>query len=224
MDTYQATLGQLIMATEEATDFAQVLEDFAYQGFDPVKMAEVLQKQATTMGRPFHQDIRLLITLAVSRGTNIDKVMVKMSEVGKTKVEAMKIAYGIVASSKGMGQDGISLSRIVATFPQIAAYIIAMNPGSNHRLGQLNTNLPEYLSFPGANALIPLSGADAGFHIEYKKFADAFSELVGSTQTEKERDNFIAITKKSLITGDENNRKKLLKELAKKHASAKKKP
>jgi hypothetical protein len=122
----------------------------------------------------------------------------------------MRTAYAIQSSSKGMGQEGISLSRIVATFPQVAAYVIAKNPGCNTRLGSLNPNLPEYLSFPGANALIPQSGKHVGFHTEYKIFADAFSELVGSKQTEKERDNFIEITKKSPITGNDTARTKLI--------------
>jgi hypothetical protein len=193
-------------------DFAEIIQEFAYQGFDPLSMSIELRKRANAANpkRSLEKDVRLMVTLAVTRGTNVDKVVKKMSETGAQKVRSLQAAYGLVSSSKGAGPQTVSLNRVVATYPQIAALIIAKNPGSNARLAALNPDLPEYLAFPGANALIPKSGESSPFQTEYNTFAERFSELVQSKQTEQERNNFISITRDSPITGSDDQRREFL--------------
>ena len=213
METYQKTLESLLTSVLEEQGFEQIITDFAYQGFDPVKMSGVLTEMARANKSNLSKDMRLAITLAVTRGTNIEKIQKKMSEAGKRKVTNLQRIYSIQASSKGTGSDIVSLSRIVATYPQGAAAVIARNPGCNSRLHQLNMNLPEFLAFPGANALIPRSGPSSSYHKEYEAFAEAFSKLVNSKQEESERKNFIEITKNSPITGDDKMRQIFITQL-----------
>jgi hypothetical protein len=216
MEEYQKTFQELFKAVQESTDFAAVIQEFAYQGFDPLVMAKELKERADAASpkRNLQKDVRLMITLAVTRGTNVDKVVKKMSESGAQKVKALSTAYGLVSSSKSAGPKTISLSRVVATFPQVAAQIIAKNPGSNARLASLNPDLPEYLCFPGANALIPKTGEMSPYQTAYNEFAEQFSQLVNSSQKESERQNFIAITRDSPITGQDDQRRDFLNLLA----------
>jgi hypothetical protein len=213
MENYQKTLSDIVEATASSSEFETLIKEFQYQGFDPIEMAKVLSDLAKANKRNLKADVVAMLTLAVTRGTNIDKVVKKMGQVGITKVQSLKSAYSISSSSKGQGPSTVSLSRVVATFPQGAAILIIRNPDSNKRLAALNTALPAYLCFPGANALIPKTGEYAGWHAEYEKFAEEFSKLVGSKQTEKERANFIDITKKSPITGEDPKRGEYLKYL-----------
>lgn len=209
MEDYQKIVQGLAKIVTESTDFSEIIQEFAYQGFDPLAMSIEIRKRADAANpkRNFNKDVRSMVTLAVTRGTNVDKVVKKMSEPGALKVRTLQTAYGLVSSSKGAGPTTVSLSRVVATYPSIAALIIAKNPGCNSRLSALNPDLPEYLCFPGANALIPKSGALSPYQTEYNTFAEKFSELVQSKQTEQERENFIKITRDSPITGLDDQRR-----------------
>jgi hypothetical protein len=206
----------LLQHVEKSENLEAIVADFQYQGFDPLKMHQIIKQIAELEKKKgtLQSDVTAMVSLSVSRGTNVEKVAKKMGEVGKTKVDMLIARYGLIKSSKGAGPDSISLSRVVATYPQVAAMIIAKTPSSNSRLAALEPSLPPYLAFPGANALIPRTGEKASFHAAYESFAEAFSKLVGSTQTEGERENFIKITRDSPITGADAQRAQLLNVLA----------
>jgi len=214
MAQYKTILETLKKAVEKDSDQSKAFEELQYEGFDPMAMATLLESKAKAAKLNLAKEMTYLICLVILRGTNLSKAVKKMPASGKERVQKLQIAFTIADSAKNQGKDTVSLSRIVATFPQIAAMIISKNPGCNSRLQSLNEDLPEYLCFPGANALIPVEGELSEMHEEYIKFAEGFSKLVESKQTDTERMKFLTITANSRVTGADADRRNFLSMLS----------
>jgi hypothetical protein len=207
---YEKTLAALTDALQKETpeSMMEMMENLEYDGFDPESFAALIKKIGLAAKRDWAKDVITMVSLAVLRGTNVTKIKKKVSEKGKKQIDALVAAYKIMSSSKGSQKDVVSLGRVVATFPLVAAMLIAKNPRLNTRLANLNQDLQPFLAFPGANALIPKS--ETRMHQEYEKFAQEFSKLVISKQDAKTQALFVEITKNSPITGDDEQREENL--------------
>jgi len=205
---YERITNELLAEISSSTQ-SDLVNQFIYLGFDPKIIAEEMSKIAAQNQRVLSKDVMTLVTAAVVRGVNSKKMTNKMSEEGVKVLTELFSVYAVQRTSQGQGRKVISLGRIMATFPQAAALVIAKNPGCNMRLSMLS-ELPEYLAFPGSNALIPRSDP---MQQEYVKFAKAFSKLVRSQQSEDDQNKFIEITKHSPVIGPDDMRAAVLRQI-----------
>lgn len=94
---------------------------FAYQGFDPVHIVRKLQEKG---GANFTRDVKSMIVLALTRGTKVTKIIGKVSDASKTRLEELKDRYSLVDQAKT--RDDITTARVAASLPSWTIRVAAM--------------------------------------------------------------------------------------------------
>jgi len=196
------------MEIDSVTDVSAAFERFKHTGFDAIA---VMKKLRSKSGNPaaLKSDMIEILTLVKLRGTKVlatsgsakEKWNQKTSEAGKSKLSELAAKYGIAARAEG---DKVTLSQIVATFPNLTAQVLAAHDfGNQVGLGELKP----YYAFPHAPAIIPSSDTD---QIEaWKRWAHDFDRLINSKKPNhvSRVDEFFPIIHGSPIFSDDSRMK-----------------
>lgn len=171
---YQEYLLKLKEALEEI-NLTDHFSEFEYQGFDPLKLAAILNKDPWDSAM-----IVKCISLYTFRGTNITGMESKSKDALKSFVKVITSAkYGVKAkatstTSSASSPTTITLGRIASTFPEITATIYAM--GGGKVLGTIPSGFPKYLCWPGGVALIPTT--DETTYAKWLEWAISFDKVI----------------------------------------------
>jgi len=154
-------LAGLEMFEADIKGLSKYINNFSYEGFDPLViykcLAECAEKNARSSDE-FTSDMAKLIILILVRGIKWSKSSEKMSDEGKKEVQRLKSMYSIIESSRP-GKTDVIPGRIPAVFPALTANLL-----NSHRfmipLAVKSDDLPVYLHFPQAPSIIPSSDSD----------------------------------------------------------------
>ncbi|AEL29675.1 nucleocapsid [Sand fever Naples-like virus] len=101
----------------EAADSGTItawVNEFAYQGFDPKRIVQLVKERGTAKGRDWKKDVKMMIVLNLVRGNKPETMMKKMSEKGAGIVAQLISVYQLKEGNPG--RDTITLSRVSAAF------------------------------------------------------------------------------------------------------------
>ncbi|QNJ99610.1 nucleocapsid [Kiborgoch virus] len=90
------------------------VNEFAYQGFDPKRIVQLVKERGTAKGRDWKKDVKMMIVLNLIRGNKPETMMKKMSEKGASIVAQLVSVYQLKEGNPG--RDTITLSRVSAAF------------------------------------------------------------------------------------------------------------
>nr|4CSG_G Chain G, NUCLEOPROTEIN [Toscana virus] len=90
------------------------VNEFAYQGFDPKRIIQLVKERGTAKGRDWKKDVKMMIVLNLVRGNKPEAMMKKMSEKGASIVANLISVYQLKEGNPG--RDTITLSRVSAAF------------------------------------------------------------------------------------------------------------
>lgn len=113
------------MALNNPDILASILEESAYQGFDPCIIA-TLVAEIEPDNRCRYIDVITMITIFLSRGSAIVNKTEKMPVVGSAKVKHLKAKYGLLAKvdQKKPSNKDITLARIAGAYPEATIGIL----------------------------------------------------------------------------------------------------
>jgi hypothetical protein len=127
----------------------------------------------------FQEAIREVIAIYMKRGSKINKAKGKSTVPAREKMQKHIDVWGITDKQPGDAYT-VTLARIAGCFPRLCAKILASKlvaPIGNTRA----PDLPVYLSFPGAPALM----TDRSLKEQWFTWSRKFSELIGAVPDEK---------------------------------------
>lgn len=112
MDDSSAVDLVLELAKEEwsATEVDDLVDMYAYQGFDPVVIQQEIVKKAKAGKRDWKKDVRNMIILNVTRGNKLDKMYNKMTDKARTALQDLRKCYDLKDSKPGA--KDITLARV----------------------------------------------------------------------------------------------------------------
>jgi hypothetical protein len=145
-------------------DLQDFKENMSYSGFDKERIAKMAASRLGAMRTS------KLVFLAAMRGTNLRKIVdrsVSLDGDVKECYEKKKIL------SNGTGPDDLTMGRLIAVFPEIAAYYMIK---CNVPKKLSSEPCPAALQFPGAAAL-PMS---QDIRVKHISFSFSFSKLISS--------------------------------------------
>ncbi|BCT55142.1 nucleocapsid protein [Toyo virus] len=87
-----------------------LVELYAFQGFDPVTIHREILRCAKDAGRNWKEDVRSMIILNVTRGNKVSKMSARMTEKGKAELAKLIAAYKLKDSKPGA--KDITLARV----------------------------------------------------------------------------------------------------------------
>lgn len=169
-----------LSANDTYDDLEDLNKIYAYQGFDPAKIA-VLMKERESDTETLYSDLRELLGALLIRGSNTENMMRRMERKGATKLKALIAKYRI---KKNAGQNTavITLPRLCATFPMIAARLKKRGIGRDLAPGG---DLPNPLRFMGAAVL---TKGDDNLFRQYLEWAKRVDFIINrGQQTDVER-------------------------------------
>lgn len=113
------------MAINNPEILSAILEETAYQGFDPCIIATIIS-EIEPNNRCRFIDIITMITIFLSRGTAIVNKTEKMPVLGSAKVKHLKTKYGLLpkVDSKKPSNKDITLARVAGAFPEATISIL----------------------------------------------------------------------------------------------------
>jgi hypothetical protein len=139
---------------------AQEFEQFQYQGFDPLQIANALHKvkvAKSVSDDDFRKDVYTMVAIGIIKGSVNDRNIKKISETGQTELSALITKYGIrMGGGKGQQASVITFPRVMATFPDIAVRLVAVIGAKEFRGGPFRSSrLPEFMKIQVFPAIIP---------------------------------------------------------------------
>nr|WFD55793.1 MAG: nucleocapsid protein [Qingdao tick uukuvirus]WFD55797.1 MAG: nucleocapsid protein [Qingdao tick uukuvirus] len=155
-----------------------LVELYAFQGFDPVAIHLEILRCAKDAGRQWKEDVRSMIVLNVTRGNKVSKMGSRMTEKGKAELNKLIAAYKLKDTKPGA--KDITLARVAnvhgPTTCKILQYVADRLPVTlefMERLvpgypvcmmhpsfaGLINPSLPEYKAIVSAHSLYLLEFA-----------------------------------------------------------------
>ena len=169
---------------EIVKNFDQIAASFAYQGFEPVKMARLLISRSLSEKRTgevaelwsakdgFGKDMAILIGIYLSRGTNLAKIYKTCIKSVCDFIDIMMVVYSIHMRKAGekverrsLDNDTVTLPRIAACFPIITVKMFNEGIGkticADYGLGDVD----RCLLSPMMIAILPLEKSDTAHHI-----------------------------------------------------------
>jgi hypothetical protein len=152
---------QKILDSEEI-DLSEFSEDMAFSGFDKAKFGRLAAKRLGA-----YRTVKLCL-LGGMRGTNLKKIMDKSVKVDSDVVDCYKTKKIL---SKGTGSDDLTMGRLLAVFPEIAAHYMSQ---TKIQKKIVDCDCPASLQFPAAAGL-PMS---PNVRIQHLEFAIRFSQLI----------------------------------------------
>lgn len=133
-----------------------MVDDFAFQGFNPrTFIRDVLLPLVKGDKDQLLAYLQAVAVWVETRGTKVqrNKVISKTNDKGKDIIRRIETLFGI---TDRIPTDNVTvtLGRMEACVPHLAAHVRAQFPRDVRNLGELN-GLELYLAFPGGAALIP---------------------------------------------------------------------
>ncbi|CAM1302641.1 Uncharacterised protein r2_g1263 [Pycnogonum litorale] len=187
--------------TTERDKWVSYTNEFAYFGFDPLKVYHTLCLKARTTEAVI-EDSTALLSLIIMRGTKSTKMRVKMSESGLEKLNILIQKYSIVDFSTS--PEAITLGRISIIFAPVIAHLLQGGLGKAiFNPSKFGKNFPRGLAFPGALSIVPSSKEWRMTIAIIKQWVFAFTKLVGSKATLEQIENFFAIQQSSTFFNQE---------------------
>lgn len=162
LDTDYGNFLKILSSTEP--DLQDFMDGMSFAGFNKAKMAKLA---AARLGA--RRTIKLVF-LAAYRGTNLTKIIARSVKVDD---DVKKAHEDRLILSNGKGPEDLTMGRLLACFPQFAAYYMMRLNCPKKIVGN---DCPACLQFPAA-ASLPMSVVVRTQHIEFCK---DFSDLIGS--------------------------------------------
>jgi len=139
---------------------AEEFDQFQYQGFDPYKIVDSLNKvkeNKTISDENFKKDIFTMVAVGMIKGSVNSHNIEKMSDAGKTDLKDLITKYSIkMGGGRGQSAGIITFPRVMATFPDIAIRLVKVIGAKEFRGGpMLSTRLPDYMEVQVFPAIIP---------------------------------------------------------------------
>jgi hypothetical protein len=148
------------LLVEDISKFVVTPDDFAYQGFDPIKTLIQLyncKKENNRSDDEFKSDMSTMICFGLMRGTLSAKSMSKMAPEGVTRIQTIQAQYKIVGNvTTGSPSTIVTIPRVINALPLLASKINEIRPIARSFNGELNSKLlPNCMQHTGFAALIP---------------------------------------------------------------------
>lgn len=134
-------------------------ELFRYQGLDLVVVYNTLKSKEKDP-LVFQRDMNTFAKWLSMRGTNIkstNRSFNKSTDEGKKRITDLATKYGIKTDTAPTKAEDVSMGRVAAVIAYQIAQVNAKahGQGGARVIGTLPDDLPSYLAFPAAGALIP---------------------------------------------------------------------
>ncbi|AMA19823.1 nucleoprotein [Arrabida virus] len=113
-DNYRTIALAFLDESADSTTINAWVNEFAYQGFDPKRIVQLVKERGTAKGRDWKKDVKMMIVLNLVRGNKPESMMKKMSEKGAAIVTQLISTYQLKEGNPG--RDTITLSRVSAAF------------------------------------------------------------------------------------------------------------
>lgn len=166
----------------DGLSFQEFLNAIAFLGFKPEVLSSIMQQKAHAAGRNFETDIITLVGTLAARGSNLTKMIMKMSSTGKALVQLMKQTYGLSVRAKTSSDNVvITLPRIAATYPWCGIKIFKEFPNIQTPISPLSmgiANYPKMLMAPDISSLIPSAPAADSLFKAIALYQIMFTKLV----------------------------------------------
>lgn len=127
----------ILIQMVEADDFTAILRnslaEFEYQGLDVLSIVREIFSRGNRTGKSrieIQRDVTTMIILFLCRGNNVDKMLLKTNDAGRTRISALQQVYGLANNVGRGGNSVITLSRVAAVFPA-ATLKVLNNAGAN---------------------------------------------------------------------------------------------
>lgn len=120
------------------------LSVFEYQGLNVLGIVKKVYHRGTAAGKSkaaIQSDVSSMILLFLSRGNNIDKMVLRTNEVGKLRITTLKSVYKLANNVGREGNTVITLSRIAAVSPVVTLKL----------LGTDGANIPRAVTLSGTD-------------------------------------------------------------------------
>lgn len=104
------------------------LAEFEYQGLNVIGIVQELYRRGSVASKTkdaIQSDISSMILLFLSRGNNVDKVLLRTNEVGKVRINNLKTIYKLANNVGRGGNTVITLSRIAAVFHVVTLKLLS---------------------------------------------------------------------------------------------------
>lgn len=133
-----------------------IAEEWAYQGFDPIRIMELIQSRG---GPTWKEDCVRMIVLNLTRGNKPDKMLARMSEAGKARLTTLIQKYKLKSGKPG--KDDLTLARIAAVLAPWTCRVIPYLENSLPVVGTtMDSHSPAYpraMMHPSFGGLIDTS-------------------------------------------------------------------
>lgn len=122
-------ISQMLDAPKWTENLQSMITKYEYQGLNVLQVVQSIYASGAANGRsPAAIDVNVveMICLFLTRGNNLRKMAERSSEAGNATIRDLRDIYGLVERARGAA-NGITLSRVAASFPIITLRILA-NP------------------------------------------------------------------------------------------------
>jgi hypothetical protein len=179
--------------TEEEEAFSN---DIQYDGFNIEYTLNIMNEKG--LGRNIARDFNHFAILIAQRGTKILKSINKMSDMGRMKVDELRLIYEVTDQRPETKED-VTLGRISCLIPHLIAS--AIKEGHGRVVGNPG-NLPLCLCFPAGVSLIPREGEGSDLYDDYVSWSLSFNRVIGSSDNAQ----YIDIAYNSNLFSDDERR------------------
>nr|UYL94377.1 MAG: putative nucleocapsid protein [Hameenlinna phasivirus] len=151
----------------DAADFVAViratLSEFEYQGLNVLGIVQEIYRRGLAGGRTrenVQQDVLSMILLFLSRGNNVDKMLLRTNEAGRVRINALKLLYRLANNVGRGGNAVVTLSRVAAVFPVATLKLLANGEVNIPRavtlaVAEFGANFPKQMQTVIAAAVFP---------------------------------------------------------------------
>jgi len=166
---------------------------FAYQGVDFAAIRQFLKDAGVTPS-----EIRALITVYLSRGTQIATIATKSKKEGAQELARLIEKARVVKTSggpKSLTPVSVTLSRIALAYAPITVRI-ASNPSLRLAYKDLSLQCPQAYQWPGGYNCLPDDAIEA--RNDWDKWVVQFNNVINAKKTAEERSaalQFLNVTK-----------------------------
>ncbi|AWW17497.1 nucleocapsid protein [Kaisodi virus] len=157
----------------------QLVELYAYQGFDPAVIQREIIRRAGV--RDWKKDVRNMIILNVTRGNKLDKMASKMSDEAKAALQELRKVYDLKDSRPGA--KDITLARVAnvhgASTCAMLHLVADVLPVTRAHMDTISKGYPVYMMHTSFGGLINMNGLGAQEIVDaHKLYLVEFSKVI----------------------------------------------
>lgn len=157
------TIIEMVTAPNFAVTVRSTLSEFEYQGLNVLGIVKEIYRRGAAQNRTaamIRSDIQGMIILFLCRGNNVDKMLLKTNDAGRTRIGHFKERYALANNVGRGGNTTLTLSRIAAVFPVVTLRILSMEDVSIPRavtlpVADFGSNFPKAMQTVIAAAVFP---------------------------------------------------------------------